>query len=576
VRLRRWGAALSTGRWPIVLDLLLLTGIVWVARFWHSGGFGLYEDDYTKIPWAMGMTWGEVWHQVGEYFRTLGDNAKPLHAALIFLLSFASAKLGGLQAAYLLGFLVVAANCALFYLLLHRLSGRPLALLGGLGFAFFPADTTQAFLTHDFGLQWSVMFLLLAFHAYLSRRLALAYGLAFLILITYETPFPVLLTAPFLGARWEASTVRRAVRHTLMLLGLFGLVVLVRLVSGEARVSSLAPLSALRIAVEHMALGPLAILGLAVYRPFQTLRSLDLETVLAWFSGFILLFVWLGTLAAPARAEPASGIDLSSAVASLVDRERLSRWLASIPSQVRLLLVGAGMLVLAYPLTFTLSALESTGRATRVHMAAAAGSCLIFGVLASSGLGRAKLSGRTGWLRAGLAGLLALYLGFGLVVQRDYLSAWSLQRTFWTDLVRLAPDAGEGTVILVDPAGLTDVAQIGANTWNLPRILERIYDFPSSWPAPARVYRLRADWRDKIVTPAGLFRLDGTTVIAPPSLYGEVPPGNTILMGTTTDGLERGADRITLQGRTFSLRPPSTVVLDSLPRGPLYEWMFDR
>ncbi len=570
----RLRTALSSAWAPVVVDLLLLSATVWAARFWHSGEFGLYEDDYTKIPWAMGMTWREVWHQVGEYFRTLGDNAKPLHAALIFLWSFAADKLGGLRAAYLLGFLVVASNSILFYLLLRRLSGRSLAMLGGAAFALFPADTTQAFLTHDFGLQWSVTFLLLAFHAYQSNRRVLAYGLAFMILVTYETPFPVFLAAPLLAARWEAAAFRRLATHALVLASILAVVVLVRLALGEARVSSLEPLRAVRIALEHTALGPLAILGLAVYRPLQAARSLDTETALAWLGGGVIVFAWLRT-EAPWAAAPATGGESKSARPALSGRERLARWLAALPTQARLLLAGAAMLALAYPLTFTLSALETTGRATRVHMAAAVGSCLVFAVLASWALGRTRGTAWARWLRGGFAALLASYLAFGFVVQRDYVRAWRLQQGFWSAIVRLAPDAGEGTVVLVDPTGLEDVEQIGANTWNLPRVLEHLYDFPASWQAPPRVYRLRTGWQDNIVTAEGTFRLDGTTVTAPPSLYGDSSPGEVVLIDTGTGRLERVAGPLTLQGRSFRTQPAAAGTLNSLAPGPLYGMMFD-
>lgn len=573
IRRRAW-AFLSSGWRPVVFDILILAALVWGARFWHSSGFGLYEDDYTKIPWAMGMTWSEVWHQVSEYFRLLGDNAKPLHAALIFLLSFASSRLGGLQAAYVVGFLVVASAPILFYLLLLRVSDRSLALPGALAFALFPADTTQAFLTHALGLQWSLVFLLLAFHAYLSGRRVLAYGLAVLILITYETPFLVFLAAPLLGTRWDRSAGRRLVGHVLILLVLIGLVVMVRFAIGEARVSSIEPLRALRIAFGHMALGPIAILGLAIYRPYQLLQSLDLETALAWLGCLIVVLASLWTLGrAPGREEAALRFDLKSGMASLGSRERLSEWLSSLTLHSRLLLVGGGMLALAYPLTLTLSAFESAGRATRVHLGAAVGGSLVFAVLASTLLAAARRNVAARLLRAGLAMLLAAYFAFGFVIQRDYRTAWSLQRTFWSDLIRLAPDAGEGTAILVDPAGLIDVAQIGANTWNLPRILERLYDFPESWQAPPRVYRLREGWSDRIVTEAGMFRLDGTTVNAPPSLYGEALPQNVILIDTSSGSLVREAGPIVLQGRTYHLQSASTAVLDTLPRGPLYAVM---
>jgi hypothetical protein len=573
---RRAWAALSTDRWLVAIDLLLLVGIVWGARFWYSSGFGLYEDDYTKVAWAMRMSWAEVWHQIAEYFRTLGDNAKPLHAALIFLLSFVSTRIGGLDAAYVLGFSIVAANCLLFYLLLRRIAGRTLAWLGGIAFALFPADTSQALLTHAFGLQWSLLFLLLAFHAYLSERWMLAYALSFLILITYETPFPVFVVAPFLGVKWSPSVGRQAARHVLVLLAILVAVVVGRAAAGEARVQSLRLLDAVRISLMHMALGPVAVLGLAAYRPYQVLASLDLRTALAWAACFAVLFLWAGTLGQAAGGNEAlSGFDFRVFARSLRDRESRVTAIGSMPAWLRLLLVGGAMLVLAYPLTFTLSAFESTGRATRVHMAAGLGASLVFAVLAASAIHRWKGTAREGWLRGGLAAVLAFYFAFGLLVQRDYLEAWDLQRSFWSQLVHAVPDAGENTVILIDPAGLEDTGQIGANTWNLPRVFEYLYDFPSAWETPPRVYRLQEGWQEEIVTEKGLFRLDAATVSAPPSYYEDVSAQDVVLVESETGSLIRAADQVVLDGRAFQLHPVGTPLLATMPTGPLYAEMLE-
>ena len=98
-------------------------------------------------------------------------------------------------------------------------------------------------------------------------------------------------------------------------------------------------------------------------------------------------------------------------------------------------------------------------------------------------------------VQASLAAMLALLVGFGLVVQKDYARAWDLQRRFWTSMVPFASGMGEGTVILVDPAGLIDTRQIDANTWNLPLVLQYIYEFPSDWDPAPRVHRLLPDWK---------------------------------------------------------------------------------
>jgi len=91
---------------------------------------------------------------------------------------------------------------------------------------------------------------------------------------------------------------------------------------------------------------------------------------------------------------------------------------------------------LTYPLTFTVRSHPISGRDTRVHLGA-------------------------------LSVLLALLVGFGVVVRKNYARAWELQQLFWTSLVRAVPDLGDGSVVPVDPGGLADTWYIAANTWNL-------------------------------------------------------------------------------------------------------------
>jgi len=164
--------------WRTVLDLLLLALVIWLARFARSGEFGLYEDDYTLVSTGMAASAGEVAEFEWQLFSQFGGQGRPLQHGLVFLLSFAAGRLGGLRTAYLLAYGFIFAASALFYALARRLHLPGWALLCSLSFAAFPADTTQAFLFHAFGLYQSIIWLCLAFLAYLSGRRWLSHGLA--------------------------------------------------------------------------------------------------------------------------------------------------------------------------------------------------------------------------------------------------------------------------------------------------------------------------------------------------------------------------------------------------------------
>ena len=60
--------------------------------------------------------------------------------------------------------------------------------------------------------------------------------------------------------------------------------------------------------------------------------------------------------------------------------------------------------------------------------------------------------------------ILAVLMGFGVLVQQDYALARDLQWRFWTSPVSPVPDMDEGPGILAYPAGLPDMRYINGNT----------------------------------------------------------------------------------------------------------------
>ena len=233
------------------------------------------------------------------------------------------------------------------------------------------------------------------------------------------------------------------------------------------------------------------------------------------------------------------------------------------------------MLILAYPLTFTVRAYAISGRDTRVHSAGALGAAVL---VASVAMFLIYLTNGSRWRR--LANILislelACMAGYGFVIQRDYVLAWQYQREFWTELVPLIPDAGEGTLILVDPAALHDTRQIGANYWNLPRVLDQIYTFPVEMNPVPTVHRLEKGWQGTLVAAAGRFQINGTTVYSVPGYYGEYDPGNIILIQSENGRLVR-RQTVTLDGKVYTLKPVTGSLLPTLPHGFLFNLMIAR
>jgi hypothetical protein len=162
-------------------------------------------------------------------------------------------------------------------------------------------------------------------------------------------------------------------------------------------------------------------------------------------------------------------------------------------------------------------------------------------------------------------------LGYGFVVQSDYVRAWQLQKDFWRELLPLIPDAGDGTVVLVDRVALTDTRQIGANYWNLPRVLDQMYVFPNDATAP-RVHRLETGWQDNLLAPDGSLQVNASSVYSVPDYFGNFDRKNVILISGKDGQLVR-PDSVTLNGQDVALKPVGEPVLTTLKPGFLYNML---
>jgi hypothetical protein len=317
-----------------------------------------------------------------------------------------------------------------------------------------------------------------------------------------------------------------------------------------------------------MAQGPLVSMGTYFYRPIQTLLAINPEILIAIaLTAPVLAFVLL-------RLPQESGLLLRS----LLGKIRRPAAIRDLPPQtqkmMRLGISGLLMLVLAYPLTFTIRAYAISGRDTRVHFAAVLGASVVWGCFCWFLLAFAEAQRRR-WLAAlPIAALLGFLVGFGFLVQKDYARSWSLQRAFWTDVLRLSPDLEEGTVILVQPEGLVETRHIDANTWNLPRILDQILVLPEAWGEPPRVFRLRPGWEERILAEDGSFVLNGGTVAAPPSLYTEVTSDRVIFLDWQGDELIRRTEPLLLGEAELALKPIG-IAAQGIGRGFLYPYLVE-
>ena len=567
--------SLGLSAWPV----LLILATAWVARYLYAGEFGLYEDDLTIIPRAVAMSGPELVDHVATYIVRLYGHGRPLSDSLIYVGSWLGWRLGGLAWIYVLGFVFFGLNCTLVYLLARRVAGQQVALLSGLALAVFPADTTQAFLTHSLGLQPALTLALLALLAYLSNRAWLSWILAALVLFTYETPFGLIAAAPLLApGPWDRARARRLVLQGIVLAMILVSVLGLRVAISDDRVARIPFPWILLIPLEHMVEGPLVSLGLFGVRIFS---AVDKNTVGGWLVSGCALAVLSGVLLFVPLADGLSADDLGSFHRDSTPRraswrawrERWGALTEKMRQYVRTLGAALVMIILAYPLTYTVRAYAIDGRDTRVHFAAAAGGALFVALLVGAAWDGLRRAGRGKLGAALIAVWLALLVGFGQVIQEDYRQGWASQRRFWSSLVDQIPDVGAGTVVLVEPRPLGDVTQIGANTWNLSRVLEQLYEFPEEWSAPPRVIRLQPDWRSHILSGEGPLSLSWLSVLSPESVWGEVEGKDVILFLDEGGVLVRQSGPMDIAGQMTSLMTTEARGEPPYAHGLLYDLM---
>jgi hypothetical protein len=553
---------MKSQRWQTVLDLLFLAILFWIARYWHSAHFGFYEDDLTYIPHVLQMLPAQLVEYIKFLILNLYDHARPLHPAGISIFSYLGWNINKIWGIYWFTYALTIVNVGLFYLLIKRTTNRSFAFLSALAYLLYAADTTQTFISHTFGFQPSTTFILIAFHLYLSDRRILSYLFAFITLFGYETPFVLFAVAPLFKQEWNKKRFKEFIIHSLILAAMLVVVFIIRALTGDDRVASLGLKQLITTPFIHMIQGPVVSLGSFVLRPVQVLRSLNLEIIIVILVSFGMLTFVLSRLDVES---PLNWRDLWRVVSDPEARRALPE---PVKMLGRMLVIGAALLILAYPLTFTVRAYAISGRDTRVHAAGVAGAAIIIACLAYL----IFLLVQKRWVaNFMLAGFFALMVGYGFVVQSDYVRAWQLQKDFWRELLPLIDDAGDGTVILVDPAALTDTRQIGANYWNLPRVLDQIYTFPPEVKDIPRVHRLETGWQNSLVAPDGKFQVNATSAYSVPDYFGEFHPGYVILIQRENGQLVRRLV-VTLNGHDYLLKQPDPrTSLSSLWPGFLYK-----
>lgn len=555
-----------------VLELLSLAVILWIAHFVHLNSFGLYEDDYSHISPPLGWNLS----QLLDSFKVLANwpLGRPLGYFLNFLLAFVGGKLGGLSTLFVMDYLIQVGNAVLSYFLLRRIGQQAIAWLGAAIFGIFPATTTHIFLMHSLGQEYtSLMFLLVASHCYLSGRKVPAYLISLACLLTYETPYTVFLAVPLLLLPWDRSLLKALAKHAAVWLGILLAVVAVRALMGEGRIVGVGSSAGNVLGVfgkilVSMYTGPAVALSTFATGPAWVLSHWKPELTLVVAACFGIFFFMLHRLALNMPAPQSDRhLDLRVAVFGLkiggefnVPREQT----------LKLLVTAVILLSVAYLFSFThFPPIATYGRLTSVHLAATLGGTLLFAAVASLVLEFFK-SRKLGYAGIGVLALyLSLLVAYRFTIQLDFAKAWQNEQRFWTNVVQQVPDMSDGMMIFVFEDGLPSSHFILTHSWADPLVLQQIYQFPSTWQSPPRLFVVPRDWAESVI-PSG----DGFSWRVPsatwPAHWELLPDSNVVVMKWKAGRLVRQTGAIPIGGETLQLKPPPSVLPPAWQKGALY------
>jgi hypothetical protein len=435
------------------------------AHHLRLGRYGLYEDDWVFIAPYLEASRPSLWdvfvHQLHAW-----PQGRPLSQFFPPALASLGSAMGGLPGTYVLAAAWLALNGLLMWLVARRLLSPQAAPVAALVYLLFPADAGRILLTSVAVIQGSLTFLLVGTLLWLRGRpwRWASYPIAGLSLLTYETGFLPFLALPLLVSIERGRRLRAWLAHLSLCALIIGLAAAKRFATGDSRAAAVAsnPVETLRRMVTSLYLGPRTSLGILKTSVREGVRSAD------WVAFACAVAVALA-LVAVVRASGARSAPDASAAESGPARLGWARLGAA-----ALAIWGLAYLltIVNYPPTWTI------GRLTSVHAAASFGAALAVGAC-FEGLHR-----RGGpWAFAAVAAA-AVWLGalvtYHQGLQRGFVQAWDLQRSFWTNVLALAPDVQPGySVITVGTPRTAEPGVAFSNSWADCHVLPNV--FGQSW-----------------------------------------------------------------------------------------------
>lgn len=424
---------------------IILSFITFLCEFSSFRSFGLYEDDYWFIAGGMRLTLSSLLSLITDCLIHW-PQGRPIAHFFAHGFAFLGNYIGGLSALYLCASLWLSFNGWLTYKIARSRMPCGPALITGLIFILFPAETGRQALTYIIlqGAMSAMLWGCLFWQRKDSKRY-FAYLFALACPLMFETSLLPFLALPLLGRPSNKISIKRMwLEHILACTAIVVFVGVLRIHLGENRMMGVlgSPSQSLYKAFSSTVIGPLTVFKAIKY----ALQVGYYEaTPAAFLTGMVLL-----------------GIIYRFVFAPSTDNKALVSF-SGIPFILACFIAWCGSYLFTlvdYP------PIQIVGRMTDTHMAGAFPFALLCGGLVYFGLTFSRL-GR--WMTSLFVGMLLVgFSSYGFHIQQGYVQSLRIQHDFWQQILDLCPDAGKETQIFVigRPAPERPDHVVLANSWS--------------------------------------------------------------------------------------------------------------
>ena len=300
------------------------------------------------------------------------------------------------------------------------------------------------------------------------------------------------LLAPLLKESRYRKLIKDLLLHTLVLAFIALLAFIVRRAMGDHRVAEFGgtvfflPIKMLT----GMFIGPVVSMAQWLLGPARVLLSLDVSLIVTIVVGSLTLICVFSKMPYQSPVVATAAFPVR---AKLLGRG-FSKFGDAFAGTAPVGIAGLVWIATAYGLAFThFPPIAQFGRMTSVHVAASLGASLLIAWILSTALWVSGLYGVKKFAVAAIGVYFALLAGYGVRIQKDYDSSWQNQRSFWTQVVNLTPDAGDGTLIFAIKEGLPETRYILTHSWADPIIFGADLSLPHKLESCASGVRRREE-----------------------------------------------------------------------------------